>query len=391
MRGIAEVFFTFLRLGCVAFGGPVAHMGYYRTWFVQRRDWIDDQAFARLMALCQFLPGPASTQVAFGIGQRRAGLAGGFAAWLGFSLPSVMLMIAFAVGVSLVEDLATQGWVVGLKVAAFAIIVHAVIGMARSLSPDPPRWLITALATVSALLFAHPLGQIATLIAGGALALAIVRTPQPAAIAVAGPAPRGRTIAASILLLFGAGLLGLPALAALAGSPELELLAILYRVGALVFGGGHVVLPLLETELVRPGLIAPEPFLAGYGAAQAVPGPVFTFAAYLGASIHPQQPVLWGLLSTLALFLPGLLLVAGVAPFWDRLAGIGWVAHALLGINAAVVGLLAAVVVYPVAPATLLGTAHAVLALAALAALLSGRIPAYAVVLGCALAGVALF
>jgi chromate transporter len=303
----------------------------------------------------------------------------------------MVLMIAFAVGVSLVEDLATQGWVVGLKVAAFAVIVHAVIGMARSLSPDPPRWLITALATVSALLFAHPLGQIATLIAGGALALAIVRTPQPAAIPAPGPAPRGRAIAASILLLFGAGLLGLPALAALAGSPELELLAILYRVGALVFGGGHVVLPLLETELVRPGLIAPEPFLAGYGAAQAVPGPVFTFAAYLGASIHPQQPVLWGLLSALALFLPGLLLVAGVAPFWDRLAGIGWVAHALLGINAAVVGLLAAVVVYPVAPATLLGPAHAVLALAALAALLSGRIPAYAVVLGCALAGVALF
>ncbi len=389
MRRIPEVFLTFLRLGCVAFGGPVAHMGYYRTWFVQRRQWIDDESLARLMALCQFLPGPASSQVGFGIGQRRAGLAGGFAAWLGFSLPSVVLMIGFAVGVAAIDDLAAQGWVTGLKVAALAVIVHAVVGMARQLSPDAPRWLITALATVSALTFNHPLGQIGTLVAGGLLALAIVEAP---ALATPADAPRpARAAAGAILLLFAVALLGLPLLAAFTDEPGLNLVATLYRIGALVFGGGHVVLPLLEAELVGPGLIDAEPFLAAYGAAQALPGPVFAFGAYLGASIHPGQPVTWGLLGVLALFLPGLLLVAGVAPFWDRLAGIRPVAHGLLGINAAVVGLLAAVVVYPVAPATLLGPMHALLAALALALLFTRRVPAYAIVLGCALAGALLF
>lgn len=381
------LFAVALRLGLTSFGGPVAHLGYFRREYVERRRWLDEAGFADLVALCQFLPGPASSQFGFALGYQRGGLAGALAAWAGFTLPSAVLMLLFAAGVGARADWAAAGWLQGLKVAAVAVVAQAIGQMARTLCPDWPRALLAAAATAALLAFPAAWVQVAVIAVGaaaGSLALC-TQNSVTAAGPVAAPGRRRRGLA---WLVLGAALLtGLPWLAA-GGWGWAAVADRFYRCGALVFGGGHVVLPLLEAEVVGPGWLTHDTFLAGYAAAQAVPGPLFTFAAYLGAVSHTGPGgLLGGLLALGAVFLPGLLLVLGVWPFWERLRRIPTAQAALRGANAAVVGILAAAFFRPVLPAGVTDLRAAVLAVVLFAALCWARVPAWAVVLGAALAG----
>ncbi|MET1114185.1 MAG: chromate efflux transporter [Comamonas sp.] len=341
----AEVFLAFLKLGMTSFGGPVAHLAYFRAEFVQRRGWIDDGSYADLVALCQFLPGPASSQVGFALGLGRAGWPGALAAWLGFTLPSALALILFALGVQQWAWLATSSAVHGLKLAAVAVVAHAVWGMARSLCPDRPRAALALLAALLALAIPTALGQVSAIALAGLVGLWRL---QPAPLPAATPrAPGlGRKTAAVLLLLFG--LLLLLSMVVLAAPALSTQLAAFYQAGALVFGGGHVVLALLQAAVVPPGWVTNDAFIAGYGLAQAVPGPLFTFAAYLGA-LMPAPMGGWtgGLLLLVAVFLPGLLLVAGALPFWEALRRRRPVQQAMAGANAAVVGLLLAALYDP--------------------------------------------
>ncbi len=383
-RSAWSVFLIFLRLGLTSFGGPVAHLGYFRTEFVERRRWLGEAAYADLVAICQFLPGPASSQVGFGLGLMRAGYAGALAAWTGFTLPSALALILLALGIAHAGDAVPAGALHGLKVVAVAVVAQAVWGMARSLCPDAPRRALM-LAT-AALLIAWP-GTVAQLLAigvAGAIGLAWLR---PAADAPHEPlaVPVTRRAGAVWLGLFFALLLCLPLLVAAWPSPALAVVDAFSRAGALVFGGGHVVLPLLQASVVPTGWVDGDAFLAGYGAAQAVPGPLFTFAAFLGASLQ-TVPTGWagGLLALAAIFTPACLLIAGALPFWDRLRARPGVRAALMGINAAVVGLLLAALWNPVITSGIRGAGDALLALAALVALTRWKWPPWAVVAGCA-------
>lgn len=380
---VGEVFVAFLRLGLTSFGGPVAHLGFFRAEFVERRRWVSDAAYADLVALCQFLPGPASSQVGFALGYLRAGLAGALAAWAAFTLPSAALMIACAYGVAAVTPGA--GWLQGLKVAACAVVAQAVGQMARRLCPDLPRAALALAAAALALAFPAPGMQVALIAA--VLGVGMAAGGRWGTAPPAGEPPlrgTGRGLAAGCLAAFFLLLGGLPLLA-LGGDRGAVLGDAFYRAGALVFGGGHVVLPLLEAETVGRGWVTPGEFLAGYGAAQAVPGPLFTFAAYLGTLAGPGW--LAGLGCLVAVFLPSFLLVLGVLPHWQALRARPGARGALAGANAAVVGLLLAAFLHPVATGALTSPAAAALALAALAALQLGRVPPWAVVGGCALAG----
>lgn len=373
---------AFLRLGLTSFGGPIAHLGFFRAEFVARRRWLDDRAYADLVALCQFLPGPASSQAGIAIGWLRAGWRGALAAWAGFTLPSAALMIAFAAGMAPHGLLAASGAVRGLKIVAVAIVAHAVWTMARALCPD---WLRRALAALAALLvFTLPttLGQVGAIAICGLIGWRLLAVKADAA---SGHLPFAvpRRAAAVALVLFFALLLALPLAAASTGSPLLPLLDGFYRAGALVFGGGHVVLPLLQGAVVPSGAVTQEQFLVGYGAAQAVPGPLFSFAAYLGA-VMPGHLTGWtgGAVFLIALFLPGALLVIGALPFWDRLRRRDGVQSLLAGINAGVVGLLAAALVDPVFPAGVRSGIDLALALACLGLLLWARLsPLWVVIL----------
>lgn len=379
---VPAIFLAALRLGCTSFGGPVAHLAYFRRDYVERRRWISEADYAELVALCQFLPGPASSQTGFGIGYRLRGWAGGWAAWLGFTLPSAVLMIAFALGLDRLGEFAGSGWLRGLKVAAAAVVAHAVLAMWRSLAPDLPRSALVLAAAVVLLAVDAPALQLAVIAAGAAAGLALGRAPVSDAPA---PAPTDGRNSAVVPLLFLLGLLAaLPVAAGIAGSPLLGLADACARAGALVFGGGHVVLPLLEREMVAPGLVTPEQFLAGYAAAQAVPGPLFTFAGYLGALV---AGVPGGLVALAALFLPGLLLVPATLPLWATLRQRPAAAAAMRGANAAVVGLLLAALVSPVGTSVLTDLRSVLVALAAFAALHIPRVPAWAIVLACAAAG----
>ena len=382
-----QVFLIFLRLGLTSFGGPVAHLGYFRSEFVERRRWLGEAAYADLVALCQFLPGPASSQVGFALGLMRAGYPGGLAAWAGFTLPSALALIALALGIAHAGDAVPAGALHGLKVVAVAVVAQAVWGMARSLCPDAPRRAL--MAATAALLIAWP-GSVTQLLAigmAGAIGLAWLR---PAADAPHEPlaVPVTRRAGAVWLGLFFALLLGLPMLVATWPSHALAVADAFYRAGALVFGGGHVVLPLLQASVVPPGWVDGDAFLAGYGAAQAVPGPLFTFAAFLGASLQ-SAPTGWagGLLALTAIFTPACLLIAGALPFWDGLRTRPDVRAALMGINAAVVGLLLAALWNPVITSGIRGVGDAQLALAALVALMRLKWPPWAVVAGCATIG----
>lgn len=342
---VAQVFFAFLKLGLTAFGGPVAHLAYFRAEFVERRRWMDDGAYADLVALCQFLPGPASSQVGFALGLGRAGWPGALAAWLGFTLPSALVLILFAFGIQQWTWLATSGAVHGLKLAAVAVVAHAVWGMARSLCPDRPRAALAIAAALLALAIPSALGQIAAIAAAG---LAGLRWIRPTALPASMPRNTGvgKTTAVVLLLVFA--LLLLLSVGVAAGPSMGAQFAAFYQAGALVFGGGHVVLALLQAAVVPPGWITNDAFIAGYGLAQAVPGPLFTFAAYLGA-LMPAPLGGWtgGLLLLAAVFLPGLLLVAGALPFWEALRQRPKVQRAMAGANAAVVGLLLAALYDP--------------------------------------------
>jgi chromate transporter len=368
----------------------VAHIGYFRREFVDRRRWLDEAGFAERLALCQFLPGPASSQFGFAVGYLRGGLAGAAAAWLGFTLPSAVLMLLFAGGFGWWPDLADAGWLHGLKVAAVAVVAQAVWQMGRVLCPDRPRLLLAAAALGALLAWSAAWVQLAV-IAGGALGgWAILRNriamPPPA---VAGGADTSRRRRGLVWLgVFAALLVGLPLAAAATGGGWVALVDRFYRVGALVFGGGHVVLPLLEAEVVNPGWLSHDTFLAGYGAAQALPGPLFSFAAYLGAvsNVGPGG-VSGGLLALGAIFLPGLLLVLGAWPFWQRLRGQPAAQAALRGANAAVVGVLAAAFCRPVLPAGVTDARSLALALALFAGLQWAKVPAWAAVAASAAAG----
>ncbi|MDC9824932.1 chromate efflux transporter [Devosia sp. ZB163] len=370
---VSEVFRAFLLLGLTSFGGPVAHLGFFRTEFVERRKWLDDAAYADLVALCQFLPGPASSQVGIGIGKLRAGYWGGIAAFVAFTAPSVILLLAFAFGATRLAGPLADGALHGLKVAALAVVAQAVWAMSRSLTPDWPRRILALAAAAIALLLPTSLTQVA-LIAGAAIAGYAMHRREPA------PKLHFHRTGAILIAAFFVLLAVLPLLA-LTGNPVLVVAEKFYRTGSLVFGGGHVVLPLLEAELVAPGLISRDLFLAGYGAAQAVPGPLFSFAAYTGALLtNPPNGLGGALLALGAIYLPSFLLVFGALPYWQGLRSNPRLRGGLDLANAVVVGLLVATLYDPVLVTTIGGPVDLAWA-AALLALLVWRAPPWAVVL----------
>ncbi|MBE0530904.1 MAG: chromate efflux transporter [Rhodospirillales bacterium] len=384
---LADVFLAFLQLGLTSFGGPIAHLGYFRDAFVVRRRWIDERAYADLVALCQFLPGPASSQVGIGVGLARAGLPGAFAAWLAFTLPSALALTAFGYGVVAFRDAIPGGILHGLKVVAVAVVAQAVWGMARSLCPDPPRVTLAVLAAAAVLAAPTPLVQVAVILAGGLGGLALPHAGADSPHVALG-IDVGRGVAITSLTLFVALLAGLPLLAAAWPSEWLLLIDSFYRSGSLVFGGGHVVLPLLQSEVVPPGWVSNDAFLAGYGAAQAVPGPLFSFAAYLGTVMGPEpRGWLGSAICLLAIFAPSVLLVVGALPFWDALRRLRPVRQALLGVNAAVVGLLLAALYTPVWTSGILAPGDFALALGAFTLLVFWRMPPWLVVMLAAAGG----
>lgn len=306
MQRALEIFWAFFRLGFVAFGGPVAHLAFYRRWFVEDRHWLDESAYAQIVALSQVIPGPASSQAGFAIGLHRGGLPGGIAAWVGFTLPSAIIMIGFG-------SFYSEGLVSGLKLAAIAVVAHALYGMARSVCVDWQRGVIAAVCAIGASLIPGTVGQV-SMLALGALAALVLLAPSQLHATEIKPSISHRMALAAIAL-FGLGLL----ITFVPSGDNGNLWAVLYQSGALVFGGGHVVLPLLESGLVTTGMIGTDQFLAGYGAAQAIPGPIFTFAGYLGAQIHPEFALLSGILAVVCIFAPGLLLVVALLPIWQTL------------------------------------------------------------------------
>lgn len=385
---VGEVFLAFLRLGLTAFGGPIAHLGYFRTEFVERRKWMDDREYADLVALAQFLPGPASSQVGFGIGLLRAGSWGAVAAFVAFTLPSAVLMVAFAFGAALISGTIGDGLLSGLKIVAVAIVAHAVWGMARTLTPDARRAGIAAVALVCAALVAGSLGQISAIvigIVGGVLLCRSADAPQ----ADMRRFPVSRRVGIVSLGTLVAVLVGAPLLATATGSGAILLFDIFARAGALVFGGGHVVLPLLQAGLVDPGWVSDAEFLAGYGFGQAMPGPLFTVAAYLGAVAGLGPGGLWGaLIALVGIFLPGFLLLVGVLPFWNAFRRLAWAQAAMRGANAAVVGILAAALYSPVFTTAIVDVASFSLAAVCFVLLVAFRWPPWAVVLVGAAGGI---
>jgi chromate transporter len=385
---LLEIATAFLKLGLISFGGPIAHLGYFRAEFVQKRRWVSDSDYADLVALCQFLPGPASSQVVFALGMQRAGVLGGLLASLCFTLPSAALMIAFAYGVAWAGDLTRAGWLHGLKLAAVAVVAQAVWAMGRSLCTDRARVSICLAAAAVILFLPGGLVQIAAIAAGAVAGWAIYRREvTPVVVESMQGGRRGHLAAAAALVLFLALLVLLPVLAASTHEPALAVFDSFYRAGSLVFGGGHVVLPLLRAEVVPKGWLSDDLFLAGYGAAQAVPGPLFSFSAFLGTAMSPG-PNAWinGLWCLLAIFLPAWLLIAGTLPFWHRLRGNAWAQAALRGANAAVVGVLLAALYHPVMIEAVRGGRDIAVALIAFGALQVWKAPPWAVVL--AMAGV---
>ncbi|HMN38084.1 MAG TPA: chromate efflux transporter [Hyphomicrobium sp.] len=380
---VAEVLLVFLRLGLTSFGGPVAHLGYFREEFVTRRKWLDERAYADLVALCQFLPGPASSQVGLAVGLSRAGYAGALAAWTGFTLPSAVALVLFAWGVSAWSGAAASPWIHGLKVAAVAVVAQAVLGMMRALAPDRGRATLAVAAAIVVLGFPTAWGQVGAIVLGGLAGLTLLPRPEIPADHPVMPLCVTRTAGWVAIALFLALLTGLPLLAAGTGDKTVALADSFYRTGSLVFGGGHVVLPLLQAEMVPRGWVGNDAFLAGYGAAQAVPGPLFSFAAYLGAVIGGRWTAA---LCLVAVFAPSFLLVVGVLPFWEELRSRVWARSALRGVNAAVVGLLLAALYHPVWTAGITGASDFAIAISAFLALFMWRAPPWLVVMACALA-----
>lgn len=382
-----EVLWVFLKLGLTSFGGPVAHIGFFRTEFVERKRWLDDRSYADLVALCQFLPGPASSQVGMALGMRRAGWLGALLAWVGFTLPSALLLILFAYGISQHGALAASGAVQGLKVVAVAVVAQAVWSMAKSLCPDRTRAALAILATLLTLALPSALGQVGAILTSGLLGWLLLKLPHPEPT-LQSTCGVSRRAGFTALILFTALLVGLPLLVLATGSASVALVEGFYRAGALVFGGGHVVLPLLESTVVPTGAVGTAEFLAGYAAAQAIPGPLFTFAAYLGAVMSgPGSGWLGGLTFLVVIFVPAFLILAGTLPFWERLRERAAMRSAMAGVNAGVVGILLSALYDPVWTHAISSRTDFGLALAAFGLLVYGRVsPVVVVALG-ALAG----
>ena len=385
-----EVLRVFARLGISSFGGPVAHLGYFRQEIVVRRKWLDEAAYADLIGLCQFLPGPSSSQVGISLGITRAGLWGGLAAWLGFTLPSAIALTAFAYATTLFKGFVQSGWLHGLLIAAVAVVAQAVWGMAKTLCPDLPRATMALVAAVLILLWPLAIVQIAVIALAGLFGWRFLRGAQAVTsslLALELP----RRLALSCWVLFFALLIGLPVLRQVTQSQPLALFDTFYRVGSLVFGGGHVVLPLLQREVVPAGWVSNDQFLTGYAAAQAVPGPPFTFSAYLGAISKPS-PNGWigALIALAAIYLPSFLLLIGILPFWNRLRAFEPFQAALRGINAAVVGILLAALYQPIWTSAIHVPVDFALALVAFGLLVIWKLPPWVVVVVSALLGIGL-
>ena len=379
-------FWAFLRLGLTSFGGPVAHLGFFREEFVAKRKWLSEKAYADLVALCQFLPGPASSQVGFALGYQRAGLAGAFASWFAFTIPSALLMIACAYGIAFVD--VEAAWLHGLKVAAVAVVAHAVWGMATKLCPDRTRATLAILASVAVLAIGTAWIQVGVIALGLLIGWAIFRRAmdpsQTADENDGGKIHKGLLPKISLALVF-AGFIALPIIASLSGLRWMEMVDGFYRAGLLVFGGGHVVLPLLEAETVGRGWLDRDSFLAGYGAAQALPGPLFTLAAYLGTIIAPGGPAwLGGIIALVAILLPSMFLVIGTLPHWNRLRTHPGAQAALMGANAVVVGILLAALYDPVFLSGITSGAAMIIAILAFGSLQFWKTPPWLVVIMCA-------
>jgi chromate transporter len=386
----AKVLLIFLKLGLSCFGGPIAHIGYFRDEFVVRRRWLDDQAYADLVALCQFLPGPASSQVGFSVGLMRAGYLGGAAAWTGFTLPSAILLVLFAYGAGNLHGAIGAGLLHGLKLVAVAIVAQAVWGMARTLCPDRERASIAAVAALIILFSGSSIAQIGAIAFGALAGLWLCRDGQPVQSGHV-VVPVSRRVGIAALIVFFVLLAGLPLLRNLGAGSGAELFDAFYRSGALVFGGGHVVLPLLREAFVTPGWVSDDTFLAGYGAAQAVPGPLFTFAAYLGAVANPSPHGVPGaILGLIGIFLPGILVLLGALPFWDALRNKTGAQAMMRGVNAAVVGLLGAALYNPVWTSSVHARGDFAIALTGFVLLTAWRAPPLVVVIVSAVGGVLL-
>jgi chromate transporter len=387
---LLEVLWVSTRLGLTSFGGPIAHLGYFHDEYVARRQWLDAQSFADLVALCQFLPGPASSKVGIAVGTIRAGLPGGLLAWLGFTLPSALALVAFAYGVGALGGAAGAGWLHGLKVVAVAVVALAVWGMARNLCPDRERATLAIATAVVASAWPTAAGQIVPIVVAGLLGLRLFpgsSAPTAAHVRV----QVSRRLGTAAWAVFLGLLVLLPLLRQVSADRALAVLDSFFRVGSLVFGGGHVVLPLLQAEVVGPGWVTNEAFVAGYGAAQAVPGPLFTFAAYLGF-VMESGPRGWAgaALALAAIFLPAFLMTIGALPFWDALRSRAAFQAALRGINAAVVGLLVAALYHPVWTSAIGSATDFGLALVAFGLLAFWKWPPWLVVVLTALAAEAL-
>lgn len=376
------IFLIFLRLGLTSFGGPVAHIGYFRDEFVSRRKWISEQSYADLVALCQFLPGPASSQVGFALGLLRRGFWGAFAAWVGFTIPSAIALILFAMGISCYGQIIPKGVLSGLKIVAVAVVAQAVWGMARSLCTDNIRITIMACGACFVLMFPTALGQVFTIVLGGIAGVILFK---PKKITIGEPLALfvGKKTGALFFIIFISLMGAFPLITKLYPNHILEIIDSFYRAGSLVFGGGHVVLPLLQAEVVPPGLISKEVFLAGYGAAQAVPGPLFTFSAFLGASMSSSTSgVIDGMIALISIFAPSFLLVTASLPFWESLRRSEKMKTALYGINSAVVGLLLAALFNPVWTSAINEPIDFCIAIISFVALMFWKLPPWLVV-GC--------
>jgi len=384
---LSEIFAVFLRLGLTSFGGPIAHLGYFREEFVARRKWLDDKTYADLVALCQFLPGPASSQIGIAVGLLRGGYAGSLLAWLGFTLPSAILMVLFAFSVASIGDALGSGWLHGLKIAAVAVVAQALLGMARSLTPDRERATLAVAAAALTLAVPTAWGQVGAILLGGVVGMALLRN-GVRDDHVDLPSPVTRRAAFASLALFFALLIGLPLASSAFPNQSLAVFDAFYRAGSLVFGGGHVVLPLLQAEVVPPGWVSNDAFLAGYGAAQALPGPLFAFAGFLGAAMGSAPNGLTGaVLCLVAVFLPSFLLIIGALPFWTLLRARPAAQAALKGVNAAVVGLLLAAFYHPVWTSGIMDRWDFAIGAAAFLLLTMWKTPPWLVVILCALAG----
>ncbi|MFJ9462946.1 chromate transporter [Viridibacillus arvi] len=382
-KSLLEILLVSTKLGFTSFGGPVAHLGYFHDEYIRRRKWMDEKSYADLVTLCQFLPGPASSQVGIGIGVMRAGVLGGIISFIGFTLPSVIVLILFAL-VLQGSDIADAGWIHGLKIVAVAVVAHAILGMAQKLAPDLKRKALVLFALAGTLLWQSAFNQVGIIVLSAIIGFILYK--QHTEIEEAKTYfPISRSVGVLCLTLFFGLLIFLPILREVTSLSWIEMFDSFYRSGSLVFGGGHVILPLLENEFVPTGWVSEETFLAGYGATQAVPGPLFTFAAYLGTVMNGWQG---GVLATIAIFLPAFLLILGTLPFWDSLRRNPKIKGALMGVNAAVVGILIASLYHPIWTSSILAPLDFAFAAILFNMLVYWKLPPWIVVLTGAIGGV---